>query len=103
MAKKAQEFKELSSELFEKARDTKGRKELLDYYLFLFSGYEKKIISSKELASRIAGALSLDFLEDYTDLNALALEAGELELPDPHITGDPVERFNRFVTKLKNL
>lgn len=96
-------FNKNSNLLFQKANFSNKREPLLEYFSHLIKGFDQNLINSKELAYSVAGALSIDLISNDPVLSRLVVEAGELELPDDHISGDFTSRFNSFLEQLRAL
>ncbi len=75
---------------------------LNNLYLFALKNYETGVIDAKMLAYTIAGTMQFKVTEaaNYKEIVTLA---GELELPNKQISGDPEEMLSRLIFLIKSL
>ncbi len=69
---------------------------ILQYYSKLISMADNKELKNNEAAFLIADTMWYPVVDKNPDLEAIAADAGELELPDSIIDGDPKERWERL-------
>ena len=69
---------------------------ILKYYSKLISMADNKELKNNEAAFLIADTMWYPVVDKNPDLEAIAADAGELELPDNAIDGDPKERWERL-------
>lgn len=60
-------------------------------------------LTRREKAFLIAGTMFYEVVDKNHNLLELALDAGELELPDEHIYGDPEKRWEKLARDIKQL
>ena len=84
-------------------RDKYGKTELqndalkvLHYYKDLIALADTGLISSKDAAYLIADTMWYPVVDENPYIDAITGDAGELELPNKHIHGDPAERYKRL-------
>lgn len=84
-------------------RDKYGRAELpndalkvLHYYQDLIALAQDGPITSKDAAYLIADTMWYPAVDKHPGLEAITGDAGELELPNGHISGDPAGRYKRL-------
>ena len=68
----------------------------LEYYSKLINMAENKELKNNEAAFLIADTMWYPVVDKNPGLGAIAADAGELELPDSIIDGDPKERWERL-------
>ncbi len=69
---------------------------ILKYYSKLISMADNKELKNNEAAFLIADTMWYPVVDKTPELEAIAADAGELELPDSIIDGDPKERWKRL-------
>ncbi len=69
---------------------------ILEYYSKLISMADNKEFKNNEAAFLIADTMWYPVVDKTPSIEAIAADAGELELPDSIIDGDPKERWERL-------
>lgn len=75
---------------------------LKDLFLFILKSYEDGIIGPKKFAYDITGTMQFKVAMNEKTKELIEL-AGELELPNEHISGNPQQRMELLVNLIKNL
>ncbi len=80
-----------------------NRVALLNYYQNLFKLNQQGEIDKKETAYLIADTMFYEVVDKNQDLLEFTLDAGEQELPDKHISGDPNKRWQELNKEFERL
>lgn len=68
----------------------------LDYVVGIIEAKKRGEVSREEAAYAIADTMFLPGVDSNDGLEAIALLAGELELPDGQISGDPEQKWSQL-------
>ena len=71
---------------------------VLDYFTKLIELADTNKLTQREACYLIAGTMWYTVVDKNPGLEAIAADAGELELPDEHIDGNRAERLARLKT-----
>jgi len=66
---------------------------VVEYYQELIKLTEGGTLTPKQACFLIADTIGLNSIKRNYEIEAIAIDAGLLELPDRHIDGDPAERW----------
>lgn len=87
-------------EKLSKAPLTQQLKLLKQYYELILDAFDKGLIDKKRFAYLIAGTMCFEATK-HGIYNDIVMSAGELELPDAHISGDAVKKLTNLVDLLR--
>ncbi|MFA6422888.1 MAG: hypothetical protein WCW17_00370 [Patescibacteria group bacterium] len=86
----------------EEKKKFKERKKFVDFVNKVLDKLEKKEIDRKETAYQIAELMFDPEIEKDEEMFDIATVAGDLELPDHHIPGDPEKLWQEFIAIFKD-
>jgi len=82
---------------FTESQLTEDPKSVLEYYAELIDLADKGTITRQEAAYLIADTMWYKSVDSNPDIESIAFDAGELELPEKNVSGNLDERWKRLV------